>query len=351
MTLFHYYTYFKSFKHFDKFKLITSCLFLSGKIKGLFIKLDILQNFYKKYSQRNNEITDKEIMGFELDLLIFLGFEVDIETSFYYLDRYLRKINISKLVLANKISTESTNDGTEVNYNTEMGHINNSNSNNHNLSHNSNSNGESNNEPKPQFSPNETVLSEETKENEGNGILSSHKPNQFAHPNNRNNLNNPCTSEGDLLSLINNSSSANNIYSGQANQGNQGNQGNQAILQQRVTKVIDSNSARHTTGTGNSLVQNLGMEYLHSLSQEEISDKIKSVSFNLLCDSYRRSFCIAFRPKCIALCSFLLAFNLLVDSNNSDYYLDLKYFFSTYYEEGDYKDFLVCYSEMQKLFN
>ena len=34
MTLFHYYTYFKSFKNFDKFKLIVGCLFLAaGRIR------------------------------------------------------------------------------------------------------------------------------------------------------------------------------------------------------------------------------------------------------------------------------------------------------------------------------
>lgn len=108
MTLFHYYTYFKSFKHFDRYKLIISCLFLSGKIKGIFIKPEILQTLYKKYAQKNNEITEKEIVGFELDLLVFLGFEVDIETPYCYLDRMFRKTNFNKLIFPFKKNTEST---------------------------------------------------------------------------------------------------------------------------------------------------------------------------------------------------------------------------------------------------
>lgn len=243
MTLFHYYTYYKSFKNFDKFKLLIGCLFLSGKIKGIFIKLEELHNFYKKYSPKNQEITDKEIMGFELDLLIFLGFEIDIETSFQWLERILKKINISRLLNTNKISTESTCD-TEI------------------------------------------------------------------------------EKKIDTTSPINN------------NLNNSG---------QRVTKIIES------TGRSSSMVLNLTNEYFVSMSKDDISDKIKSLSYNILCDVYRRPLCIVFRPKCLALCSILVSFNIVVDSNMSDYYLDLKYFFDSFYEEGNFEDFISCFNEVQKL--
>ena len=97
---------------------------------------------------------------------------------------------------------------------------------------------------------------------------------------------------------------------------------------------------------GGILVTNLGLEYFNTLSTEELADKLVILSYNFLCDIYRRPFCIVFKPKCIALATFLITFNLLIDKENSEYFLDLKYFFNNYYEEGNYKDFVICYSEI-----
>lgn len=257
MTLFHYYTYFKSFKHFDRHKLIISCLFLSGKIKGVFIKPDILKSLYKKYSPKSNDLTDKEITSFELDLLIYLGFEVDIETPYYYLDRIIRKTNFSKIIFPFTKNTESTT--------------------------------------------------------------------LFTPPNNDSSNNDIDKKECNSLNLHNlNNQSDNNSC--------------------RITKVIDSNNKNQTFG------HKRPEEYFHSLSVEEYADKIKVISFNVLNDMYRRAFCIVFRPRCIALVAFVIAFNLLVDAGNSDHHLDFKYFYETYYSEGDYKDFLLCYNEVLKIF-
>ena len=55
MTLFHYYTYSKCFRSFDKFKLAISCIFLAAKIKGTFFHIDRLQKLHKKYKNMDIE--------------------------------------------------------------------------------------------------------------------------------------------------------------------------------------------------------------------------------------------------------------------------------------------------------
>lgn len=92
MTLFHYYTYLKTLKSFDKFKLLISCIFLAVKIKGSFIHLEKLKAIYKKH--KTLDLTDKEIVGYELELMNFLGFELEIETPFMYLDRVFKSKQI-----------------------------------------------------------------------------------------------------------------------------------------------------------------------------------------------------------------------------------------------------------------
>lgn len=92
MTLFHYYTYSKCFRNFDKYKLIISCMFLSAKIMGVFFHIEKLQLLHKKY--KSIDILDKEIIYYELDIMNFLGFELDIQTPYKYLDVYLGNISL-----------------------------------------------------------------------------------------------------------------------------------------------------------------------------------------------------------------------------------------------------------------
>lgn len=89
MTLFHYYTYSKCFRSFDKFKLATSCIFLAAKIKGTFFHIDKLQNLHKKY--KNMDISYQDIIYFELDLMNFLGFEIEINTPYSSLEYLFRR--------------------------------------------------------------------------------------------------------------------------------------------------------------------------------------------------------------------------------------------------------------------
>lgn len=91
--MFHYYSYFKSFRKFDKLKLSVSCLFLAAKIKGTFIKIETLKVFYERYSlNRKGTIDSDAILNYELELLNFLGFDIEIETAFSHIHKYLRAI-------------------------------------------------------------------------------------------------------------------------------------------------------------------------------------------------------------------------------------------------------------------
>lgn len=98
MTLFHYYTYHKCFRNFDKYKLIISCIFLSAKIKGSFFYIEKLQNLHKKYKRIDiTEISDKEIIIFELEIMNFLGYELEIETPYRYISSFLKNKNMNHL--------------------------------------------------------------------------------------------------------------------------------------------------------------------------------------------------------------------------------------------------------------
>jgi hypothetical protein len=298
MTLFHYYTYFKSFKNYDIFKLIIGCLFLAGKIRGVFFKLSLLHTYHNRYTPNSKKIEDKEIITFELDLLINLGFEVEIETPYYYLDKLLKKVPFNSIIVQNKIDCNNSlvdnerdkenksntqvhfNNNRDIKHEKDDSHIethNNNSNNNHNLS---------NTTPK--------VYNKESKEQVGN------------------------------------------------------------TTNQRVTKIIDS-SNQSKLSLSSSLVLGLGKEYFNTLSVDELSDKIKILSFQFLIDSYRRPYCIVFKAKNIAISSFLIAYNLVLERSNSDKYEDFRFFYSLHYgneiNENEYKDFLLCYYEMLKLFN
>jgi hypothetical protein len=319
LTLFHYYTYYKTFKTYDKFKLMISCLFLAGKIKGIFIKLDRLRELYRKYSQRDNEISDKDIMSFELDLLIFLGFEVEVETSFYFLSRLFKKINLTKLITTS--NSKILEKITDKNLNNEL-----------NLT--SGKSSEFNNTDCQNNS-----LSLKEKNNTENSLNNSNEENKYKIVNNTKELNNKS------ITISNNNNTTTHLITTITKQINP-NLNSVINTNSHKTKIIDSNNIMNNKSFGGILVTNLGLEYFNTLSTEELADKLVILSYNFLCDIYRRPFCIVFKPKCIALATFLITFNLLIDKENSEYFLDLKYFFNNYYEEGNYKDFIICYSEI-----
>lgn len=304
MTLFHYYTYFKSFKNYDIFKLIIGCLFLAGKIRGMFFKLSLLQTYHNRYTPNSKKIEDKEIITFELDLLINLGFEVEIETPYYYLDKLLKKVPFSNIVMQHKNESNLNNNS----------HINSNDS-------------ERDNKENSKFNMHSLSTTKDHKNHDGN---TENLLNNNHHINNNNNNTTPKLSNRENKELVGN------------------------VTGHRVTKIIDS-SNQSKLSLSSSLVLGLGKEYFNSLSVEELSDKIKTLSFQFLIDSYRRPYCIVFKAKCIAICSFLIAYNLVLERNNSDKFEDYRFFYTIHFgnniDENEYKDFLLCYYEMLKLFN
>lgn len=107
-TLFHYYTYYKSFRDFDRTQLAVTCVFLSSKLQNWFIPVEeafVEYNNIKNAKFVNN--TDKfDIVKQEIEILNLLGFEIDIETPYTFLEKYFdcnnfnnkqKNINIEKL--------------------------------------------------------------------------------------------------------------------------------------------------------------------------------------------------------------------------------------------------------------
>lgn len=314
MTLFHYYTYYKSFKSFDKYKLIIACLFLACKIKGKFLQLDKLKEFYRKFSLKNSDINEKDIIGFELDLLIFLGFEVDIETTYTSINKLIRNPKIHELL---RYAITETVKCLSLNLNKENKDVNQSTYNN--------------------------SFSEINEKRNFDGVISFNKTNN--HLSNQQTSTSMIIEEGKFITegSINNLNNKEEEKQKIENLNVSANTStNPSLLingnQKRETKVIDSSNIKMTNF-------NLRDDYFKTLTVDEIKDKILILSNILILDVYRRPFCVVFKPKCIALCCIISAFNLVIDSE-SKYYLDLKLFFSLIYEEDEYKEFLICYSEL-----
>ena len=87
MTLFYYYTYVKSLKEVDRSDISISCVFLSCKLDFNFLKFEdamMLQEFLKK-----KKSPPPDLLKFEIEILNFLGFEINIETPYKYIYNYL----------------------------------------------------------------------------------------------------------------------------------------------------------------------------------------------------------------------------------------------------------------------
>ena len=110
MNLFHYYTYFKSFRFIDREELSLTCVLLAYKIRHGFIKLEdtnILYNHLKSInkgksignpsssanSQQNK--TAPNLTNVEMELLNCLGYDLEIELPFKYLLSLKNKFNFN----------------------------------------------------------------------------------------------------------------------------------------------------------------------------------------------------------------------------------------------------------------
>lgn len=111
MNLFHYYTYFKSFRDIDRAELTITCVILAHKIKHGYMRSEQIIDLYEyfPYKNDNNKKTSNNIpilnnslkpnpniADVEMDILIFLGYDLDIEMPFQYVAQYKKTFNIDK---------------------------------------------------------------------------------------------------------------------------------------------------------------------------------------------------------------------------------------------------------------
>ena len=107
MTLFHYYTYYKSVREIDRAEVAVASVFLACKFEYTFLKVEEATEFYKKLkiskglSQSCGHNPD--FTKFEVDILTFIGYEMDIETPhrnfYYYLERNFQNLLKDQRVL------------------------------------------------------------------------------------------------------------------------------------------------------------------------------------------------------------------------------------------------------------
>ena len=99
MTLFHYYTYLKSFRDFDRVEIAVSCVFLACKIEYTFLKVEEATDIYHRIKKGSQFMLhtgappqSPDFTKFEVDILTFVGYEMDIETPHKFFVYYLEKL-------------------------------------------------------------------------------------------------------------------------------------------------------------------------------------------------------------------------------------------------------------------
>lgn len=70
-------------------------MFLAAKIKGTFLKIETLKTFYERYSiTRKGTIDSDVILNYEFEILNFLGFDIEIDTPYCHIHKYIRFIEL-----------------------------------------------------------------------------------------------------------------------------------------------------------------------------------------------------------------------------------------------------------------
>jgi hypothetical protein len=108
MTLFHYYSYYKSFREIDKIQLAIASLFLGCKLHSIFLNIDEAKKDYKEQSNGNSQPFD--VVRYEVELLYILGFDLDISTPYAYIATYARKMDIQDSEKVIALAFNLTND-------------------------------------------------------------------------------------------------------------------------------------------------------------------------------------------------------------------------------------------------
>ncbi len=108
LTLFHYYTYFKSFKEIDRVELSVSCSYLASKINYRFIKFEELISLCNEL-RVTKKPGEPKIVDFELDLMDGLGYDINFCLPYHYFSYYsiIFKFDRSKEKLVHNLINES----------------------------------------------------------------------------------------------------------------------------------------------------------------------------------------------------------------------------------------------------
>jgi hypothetical protein len=103
MSLFHYYTYFRSFREFDKAQLAVASVFLGCKLHSIFLNIEEAKKEYNeiKLGMGSNGYMQQpfDVVRYEVELLNILGFDLEIPTPYGYIVDIVRKHNLSETTM------------------------------------------------------------------------------------------------------------------------------------------------------------------------------------------------------------------------------------------------------------
>jgi transcription initiation factor TFIIIB Brf1 subunit/transcription initiation factor TFIIB len=91
MTIFHYYTYYKSFRDFDKAQLAVASIFLGCKLHSIFLNIDDALRDYRELTGAGKIF---DIVKFEVEMLNLLGFDLDIVCPYGYIITYAKRMGL-----------------------------------------------------------------------------------------------------------------------------------------------------------------------------------------------------------------------------------------------------------------
>ena len=95
LTLFHYYTYFKSFKEIDRVELSIACTYLASKINYRYIKFDEMVALCNEL-RVNKKQGEPKIVDFELDIMDGLGYDINLTLPYHYFSFYSTKFRFDR---------------------------------------------------------------------------------------------------------------------------------------------------------------------------------------------------------------------------------------------------------------
>lgn len=105
LTFFHYYTYLRSFREFDKLELAIACVYLAKKINYKFMKLEdtyaIYDKLFDKYCKNVKKRDIRKIDLIEMDLLNSLNYDVNFELPYLYVEYFAKKFNVDYITESN----------------------------------------------------------------------------------------------------------------------------------------------------------------------------------------------------------------------------------------------------------